>query len=93
MDSKILNFIEAMEIAKLILKYFTFENVSNSTVHDFVVELIDRLDEDELIKLEDTMLNGFEKFPADIIFNALGEGFVKNNLMELLSYYKELGFK
>lgn len=93
MEYKILNFPEAMKISKIILFYFTIEEIGKFSVFDFIIELISKIKEEEIILLENILIENFSSKSPNEIFNFLGESLVKNNILEMLSYYKQLGFK
>lgn len=92
MDSKILNFIEAMEIAKLILNYFKVEEIENLDGLTFGYILFDRLSIEEIQKLSFLLLEDVPQDPREIIHLCV-TSMVKNNIIFLLNSYKQLGFK
>ena len=92
MDSKILNFVEAMEIAKLILNYFKVEEIENLDGLTFGYILFDRLSIEEIQKLSFLLLENVPPDPRETIHLCV-TSMVKNNIIFLLNSYKQLGFK
>lgn len=93
MEYKILNFTDAMLLAKLILKYFKPEEIDNLDGKTFGYKLFDFLEVEEIYKMSTLLLGDTKiKDPREMIY-ACVTVMIKNNLLELLNSYRQLGFK
>lgn len=93
MDSKILNFVDAMKLAKIVSKYFTVEQIGGMIADDFEIELFSQLSEQEILDISGFLLGDTSKLKPREIMQYCVEEMIKNNLLELLSTYKQIGFK
>lgn len=93
MESKILNFPDAMKLASIISKYLDTESIKEMTGEEFAYGLFDKLDEIEMIEVEKLLLGEdiLKLQPKEILKLCL-ESMIKNNLLDLLQSYKQLGF-
>lgn len=93
MEYKILNFPEAMKLAKLILKYFQPNEIENLDGKTFGYKLFELLDVDEIMSLSTILLEDAKIIdPRELIYTCV-TSMIKNNLLELLNSYKQSGFK
>lgn len=93
MDSKILNFVDAMKLAKIISKYFTVEQVGKLNGEEFGYKLFDFLAEEEIKEIIHLLLGDHKlTTPKEIIFESVNT-IIKNDILNLLNSYKQLGYK
>ena len=82
-----------MKLAKIISKYFTVEQVGKLNGEEFGYKLFDALTEEEIKEIT-LLLLGNHKLtaPKEIIFESVNT-IIKNDILNLLNSYKQLGYK
>jgi hypothetical protein len=91
-DSKILNFEDAMRLAQIVTKYLDTESINEMTGEEFAYKIFDLLDGDEMIEIEHLLLGDNINLQPKEIIRLCIENMIKNNLFDLLQSYKQLGF-
>lgn len=92
MKYKTLNFPDGMKLASIISKYIDTESIGDMTGNDFFVSLLTKLSLPDLAQF--TKLLGLEEKDIEDNFQQISmETLIKNNLLDLLVTYKQIGFK
>lgn len=81
-----------MKLASIISKYIDTESIGDMTGTDFAYELFSKMEADEINQVDSILLGETELEPNELILGCM-EAMIKNNLLDLLTAYKQLGFK
>ena len=98
MESKILNFPNAMKLAQILGKYIDAQKVNaQGNVLDFIEEIIQKINpfdySKSLIILTQATLDEISKLAGDELLNLFFSGLEKNKILSLLATYKIIGFE
>jgi len=97
-ESKILNFPNAMKLAQILGKYIGVEKIdAQETVLDFITDVIKRINPFDysrsMIILTQASLDEISKLSGDESVNLFLSGLGKNKILSLLATYKTIGFE
>ena len=91
MEAKILNFTDAMKLSQIISRHIDMELIKGMAGDEFACEIFSKLDEIETVSLVEILNIDMSGSPKDIILLSV-VAMIENNLLDLLSVYKQLGF-
>lgn len=92
-EIKVLNFIDAMKLAQIVTKYIDTESIKGITVKGFLYDLFSKIEESEIVILFDILqIRNFSELPIEDVMPIFMESAIKNNIVDLLNVYKDIGF-
>jgi hypothetical protein len=92
-ESKILNFPDAMRVAQIITKYIPdTESIKEMVGKDFGYKLFELASDQETLEIIRLLVGDSGGIPPATVINLCIETMIKNNLLELLTTYKTIGF-
>ena len=94
MEYKLLNFPEAMRLAQIISKYVDTAKIKEMTGEQFAYNLFSAMSIEEVAETTTLLLPDKKKSvePYDIMVLCV-ESLIKNNFLELLNSYVQIGFQ
>jgi hypothetical protein len=93
-ESKLLNFPDAMRLAQIVSKHIDTESLVGMNHNEVTVELFSKLSEDEITAL--IQLLGIEvsgDFEPEQVSNFILKSLMDNNLVGILETYRSIGFQ
>lgn len=94
MEYKILNFPDAMRVAQIVTKYMPdTESIKGMTGEAFGYKLFELLDMEEILPLANLLVVVEETAKPKQLIQSCIQSMIKNNLLELLTVYKSIGFE
>jgi hypothetical protein len=92
METKILNFPDAMKLASILSKYV--DSVSKDMIaRDFIYNLFDKLNVDEISEISILLIGeNYKVLLGHELILGIFDGLMKNKFFDLLTTYKGLGF-
>jgi hypothetical protein len=92
-ESKILNFPEAMRVAQIVTKYMPdTESIKTMTGEDFYAVLFSQMQETEMLEVFGLLEVSLDTGTSQKLLEVCVEILIKNNILDLLDTYKNLGF-
>ena len=93
MESKILNFPDAMRLAQIVSKYLDTESIKKMTGEEFAYDIFGSMEVEEILEISRLLdiSTSDTSNPNEIIIGCI-QGMIKNNLLDLLSSYEKIGF-
>ena len=93
MDSKILNFPEAMQLASILSKYVDTVSMSEMTGEDFMLKVFSSLSTDDIINITTLLdIQDMEKYEPTALMLLCTNMMLENSITSLVTTYIELGF-
>lgn len=92
MESKLLNFPDAMRLAQIVTKYIDTVSIQEMTGEEFAYELFSKMSEDEIIEISKLLRVDIKEVEPNLVIVSCVEVMIKNHLLDLLVTYKQLGF-
>ena len=92
-ESKVLNFPDAMRLSQIISKYLDTVSIKEMTGEEFAYDIFSQMEVEEIMEVSKLFrIENIEELdPPQVIFVCI-EGMVKNNLLTLIETYKKIGF-
>ena len=87
MESKLLNFPEAMKLASIVSKYFDSESLRGMAGERFGYRLFSLMELNEIILVSGLFISDITNFPEAQVIEYCAEQMVKCRLPELLEFY------
>jgi hypothetical protein len=92
-ESKILNFPDAMRLAQIVSKYLDIDSIKKMTGEEFAYNIFSQMEVEEIISVANLL--GIENIetlePNDLILLGVKK-MIDNRLLDLLITYKQIGF-
>lgn len=93
MESRVLDFVDAMRLAQILGKYIDTEATRNQTGEEFITELFPKMEIDEIITISELLLSdSITNIEPSRVMEVCTDGLIKNNILDLLAAYKQIGF-
>jgi hypothetical protein len=90
-ESKILNFPDAMRLAQIVSKYLDTESIKKMTGEEFAYDLFSLMDTDEIMYIASLFSLENSIDPEELILSCV-KNMIENNILDLLVAYKQIGF-
>jgi hypothetical protein len=92
-ESKVLNFPEAMKLAQILSKYIDTESIKDMTGEEFIVEFFSRINSDEITDISNLLGISLENITSEGLLEKITQSLIKNDLPNMLDTYRKLGLK
>ncbi len=91
MESKILNFPEAMKLASILSKYIDVDSLVGKTGEEVLSVLSSTMTVEDIVSSEGLLLVGSNETDPVLILSNCINSMIKNNILDLLIQYKQIG--
>ena len=91
MESKILNFPEAMKLASILSKYIDVDSLAGKTGEEVLSVLSSTMTVEDIVASEGLLLVGSNETDPVLILSNCINSMIKNNILDLLIQYKQIG--
>ena len=91
MESKILNFPDAMRLASILSKYIDVDSLAGKTGEEVLSVLSSTMTVEDIVASEGLLLVGSNETDPVLILSNCINSMIKNNILDLLIQYKQIG--
>jgi hypothetical protein len=92
MQSKTLNFPDAMKLASIVSKYFDTVSILEMNGEEFAYSFFNQMDIDEIIEIKHLLITGYtETSNAKEVMASCVKSMIENNFVEIIKTWKSIG--